>query len=237
MLFCPTKLWELTLSKDNLLLWYDKADAVDKNEGKVAYVRYHTLLLKVAEMYNQPFDRVVAAFVSLSPNSDYLGNFRSLLSVLEAVVHGWSIETITTSTYNQARDRAYACLVGKRNILTDSKGPKILSFYNNILDPDCKEYVTINGHMVAIWKNKNLVMKRALINKTTYREISDTVKELAEELNLVPNALQATLWFTRKRVAKIIYSPQGDLFFGPDDFWKTNIDIANVKPYERKFCV
>jgi hypothetical protein len=57
----------------NLKAMFDKADAIDRAEGMLAYSRYNALLRQVAEVYEEDFSRVVAAFVAMSPNSDYVG--------------------------------------------------------------------------------------------------------------------------------------------------------------------
>src|SRR5260370_516937 len=95
------------MSLDNLTSMLNLADRIDIAEGKVAYQRYHILMTKLSRKFSIPLERVVAAFVSLSPNSDYHGNLRSTISVLAGIHNGVDMHQITVSTYNHCRDRAY----------------------------------------------------------------------------------------------------------------------------------
>lgn len=215
----------------NLRNMLDRADATDLSEGKLAYARYHELMKAIAAKYDFPLPRVIAAFCSLSPNTDYVSNLRSLISVLEGLNGNKPRNLIKVSTYNHGRDRAIAYLDGHRDFLEKTKGPKVFNFYHNVLRPEDPAYVTIDGHMVGIWRDVRLTMKGLLIKRREYREIADAVKALAAEESLIPNQLQAILWFTRKRVLRIKYQPQMSLFGNPADLWKTSYDLSELKAY------
>lgn len=212
-----------------------QADGIDWREGKLAYGRYREVLTSVALRYDIPLERAVAGFVALSPNSDYLGNLRSLVSVLEGIRDGVNVDQITISTYNHCRDRAYEYLTGITDFWETTKGPKIRSFFRNIMDPDDPEWVTIDGHMVAAWLDKQLVMKDALLRgPQAYQTVAAGVRQLARETGLVTNQVQAIIWFTRKRVLKIRYSSEMDLFAHADgDVWQTLVPIDGIRPYPR----
>ena len=146
-------------------------------------------------------------------------------------MHDVPCELINVSTYKHCRDRAYAYATGQRVFLKETKGPKIMNFYRNLLDPDDSRFVTIDGHMVAAWRGEELTMKEALVSASGYRTIAGDVKRLAFENYMLPNQLQAVLWFTRKRLFNVKYDPQGSLFESRDDRWKTLVDVANIKSY------
>jgi hypothetical protein len=76
------------------------ADEVDLTEGRQAYWRHHHQLRSVAEYHKVGFVQTVAAFSALSPNNDYVGNMRSLISLIEGIGHGIPEDEITISTYN-----------------------------------------------------------------------------------------------------------------------------------------
>lgn len=143
----------------NLKRMFDQADAIDRREGKLAYERYNELLSDIALSYSFPFERVVAAFAALSPNNDYWGNLRSLVSVLHGINEGVPCEAITISTYGHCRDRAYQYALGNVSFEATVRGPKIRAFYFNILDPLDKRHVTIDGHMVAAYRANDGTMK------------------------------------------------------------------------------
>lgn len=123
-------------------------------------------------------------------------------------------------------------MTSELDFLEQAKGPKIRSFYFNIMEPSNPEFVTVDGHISALWQGKALTMKRAIIrSRRQYDEIATALKTLAQSLGMIPNQLQATLWFTRKRVLGIKYDAQFDLFCNPDDCWHTMRDLSEIKPY------
>jgi len=216
----------------NLRALIEQADADDIAEGRQAYSRYHTVMRWFAARYGVPFDRTVAAFVALSPNSDYYGNLRSLASVLDGYVKGVPVERITISTYNHCRNRAHAYVGGDVSFLATVKGPKIRSFYANIVDPSDPHPVTVDGHMNAAYRAERLTMKEAILRgRREYEAIAQAVRELAHAYDMIGNQAQATIWFARKRTLGIVYNPQLRLFGDPSDKWQTLVDPADAPPY------
>lgn len=220
------------MSGRNLRRMYDLADEDDRREGRLAYWRYNAVMREFADVYDAPLDRTLAAFCALSPNNDYYGNLRSMASVLWAVQHDIPCDRVTVSTYNHCRDRAYSYVTGETSFLGKSKGPKIRAFYHNILDPDDRTHVTIDGHMKAAYEGVDMTMKEAIVRtKGEYKRIRDATMRLARLEGLVPNQLQATIWFARKRTRNIKYNPQLGLFDDPSDKWGTIVRAADALPY------
>lgn len=218
--------------RQRLEAMWARADRVDIDEGRLAYFRYHQVMRGIADLYDADLPRVVAAFCSLSPNSDYLGNLRSTVSVLEGMRRGIPDDEIIVATYNHCKTRAIAYLRGERMFLGETKGLKITNFYHNVLSPHDNKWVTIDGHMVAIARGQNLTMKEAILKGSReYREIAHHVKAMAFDTFLLPHQLQAVLWFARKRIFNVKYDPQGSLFHGSTDQWRTLVDVAELKPY------
>lgn len=212
----------------NLRKMYALADDVDRREGLTAYPRYHDLMKRIATQHGFEFARVIAAFVALSPSSDYVGNLRSLVSVLKGINDKTPLEEITVSGYKHCRNRAYKYLTGQSEFWNSTKGPKIRNFYMNILHPQSPLYCTIDGHIVAAWCDKSLTMRGAIVRPRVYTIIMTDMMALAEEIGILPNQLQATLWFTRKRIFGIKV-PHSDLFLPPGDEWQIN--RTEIRPY------
>ena len=214
-----------------LYLWamLGKATAHDRKEGLAAYGRYHQIMVGLSQRFLVPLDRVVAAFVSLSPNSDYIGNLRSTVSVLAAVHYGHPIDRVQVSTYRHCLERAWAYANGEARFLDNTKGPKITAFYHNILDPLDRRFVTIDGHMVAIWRNQELTMREAIPKAREYRTISEAVKRIAQHHSMVPCDVQAIMWHARKRQFNIKHTAQLNM-------WPTD-DPNMLEPYPmRRSC-
>lgn len=210
----------------------DRADEIDINEGRVAYYRYREVCARVANQYGYPLEKVIACFAALSPNLDYRGNLRSLLSVIDGHASGRPASSITTAGYNHCRDRAYSYL-SDVSFLDTVKGPKIRSFYHNILNPLDASYVTIDGHAVNITKGKVMPLKSVAAKSFNYELIATAYKAVAHRTGLVPNQLQAITWFTWKRINNIVYTPpQLGLFEDrTQDLWRTVLMLDDLKPY------
>lgn len=221
-------------SIENLARHLELATPEDVAEGRAAYGRYHALMREMANKYGFPFENITAAFVSLSPNNDYIGNLRSLASLLEGVVERRGFNEIVVSTYRHAGERAYDFLVGRERFLTKSRGLKIASFYRNIIDPFDTDPITVDGHISAAWQGFNrLTMKEAIVkSRRDYEKVASAMRELAERHAMVGNALQATIWFTRKRMNGVKHTPQMDLFRPSDDFF--SVSLNDLRPYKRK---
>ena len=187
----------------------------DLHDGLQGYRRYHNIMRALSDEYGIARDRVVAVFVSLSPNTDYINNLRSTKSVLHGVAQGWPPERIQVSTYRHCLLRAYAYATGQASFLEQTKGPKIRAFYHNVLDPNDQRYVTVDGHMVCIWRGLNLTMRQALVRGREYSAIQHATKALAFKHQLVPCEAQAVLWHARKRMQGIKYDRQHN--FWPAD--------------------
>lgn len=221
------------MSVSNLESLFRCSDAFDRREGMQAYFRYHYVLRSFAEHYGVAVDRTIAAFAALSPNNDYKGNLRSLASVLEAIRDGAPLDAVTVSTYRHCAERAWAFATGAKVFTIETKGLKTLAFYDNILKPWDNRKVTIDGHMVAAWRGERLTMKEAKVEgKAHYLEIQNGVIDLARRHGVLPSQMQATLWFARKRIERIKFDPQTDIF-SLDDVWQTELTPQTAPPFPR----
>lgn len=222
------------MSYENLEKWLGLADEIDRREGLIAYERYHQVMLRFSNKYGYPLDRVIGAFVALSPNNDYYGNLRSLASVLDGNNQGIPDEAITITGYKHCRNRALRYARGDCAFLEDAKGLKTRAFYQNVLDPTNPFPVTIDGHIGAVWRDKRQTMKEALVPPALYQTIQAGIHRLAGATGMISNQVQATLWFTRKRIHHVKYDAQLELFQSKDDIWKTLVDVDTLKPYDFK---
>lgn len=221
------------MSAANLERMFNCADIHDRMEGEQAYFRYRSLMVEIADRYHQPLDRVVAAFAALSPNNDYEGNLRSLVSVLAGFRDGVPCACINVSTYRHCRDRAYSYLTGRASFLERVRGLKIKNFYHNVMDPYDLRWVTIDGHMVAAYRGDDqATMKDSIVKPREYEEIAFVVKECARKRFLLPHQYQAIVWFARKRALRVRFTPQVDLFTPTDDLWQVTRDVDSLKPFQ-----
>lgn len=218
---------------ENLRALYDRSDALDRSDGRKAYLRYHDLLRDLAAYYGADFEGTVAAFCALSPNNDYLGNLRSLVSMLVYRRDGKDPNEATISTYKHCRTRAAYYLSGEWRFLDHAKGLKTRSFYQNIVDPLDPEPITVDGHMICAWIGRDMTMTEAQqeLNRTVYREIAQGIRDLAREEHMVGQQMQAVLWFARKRLRGIKYDAQLQLDAFVNGYQQTIFRLADIHPY------
>lgn len=207
----------------------DQADDYDRDDGRQAYIRYHDMMIDIASHYDCPVDRVVAAFVALSPTNDYHNNLRGLVTMLKARADGIDPCTVNVGTYKHCRDRAALYLDGVP-FLSHAKGQKTRNFYTNILDPTNMDAVTIDGHMYWAWAGGSGTMREAKVTPGAYEGIAHDVRALAHCHRMIPHQMQATLWFTRKRVNRVVYSPQLSLLDIGTGAQKTLFRVADIQP-------
>lgn len=209
---------------------FAKADRVDREEGMIAYMRYHNVMQALADKYGNTLYRTIAVFVSLSPNSTYQHNLRGAASVLKAVQDGVPCRDVVVATYNHCRDRAYSYATGERDFFAKPRGPKIINFFNNIMDPNDNRWVTIDGHMSALWQGQAMTMREALITPVQYRQIVGDVKAFAFSEFMLPQQMQAILWFVRKRTLNVGFNPQTNILHLGDQ-WRTEVNADSIEPY------
>lgn len=224
------------MSVDNLRSVLDQADSADLRDGKLAYPRHNLTLSRLAERYEVPLSAVAGTFSALSPNNDYLGNLRSTVTLLQGFRDGVDVWDLTVSTYKVCAERAWRCLKGE-DFLSFTKGPKTRAFYQNIMDPSDPIPVTIDGHMMSIWRGQRMTMKEAvwMRPRLKYEDIAEGVREVARECNWIANRVQSTLWFTWKRIHGILYRPQMDLF-KCEDPWLMDLEPHEIRGFARKPC-
>lgn len=222
---------KFTGSAANLEAAFLQHDPIDYESGLMAYKQYNRLMQMLADKYYCSIEQVTAVFVSTSPNNDYMNNLRSTVSILEGWKNGDPLERITISTYHHCRTRAWKYLTGEWDFWTKTKGPKIKSFYKNIIDPSSHEHVTIDGHMVGAWAGRRILMKEVAHTRFNYETIANDAKSVAKMYGLVPCELQAIIWFAWKRFHQVVYNENLNLF---GDHWGLEIDPTLIKPFPLK---
>jgi hypothetical protein len=222
------------MAEQHLELMFSRADKTDFSEGLLAYMRYHTLMRSISDIYEVALDRVVAAFCATSPNNDYRGNLRSVVSILQGYKQGLAFDDVQISTYRHCGERAWSYVAGTDDFLRSVKGLKIRNFYHNVLYPEDHRWVTIDGHMVGAYRASNATMKELIVKPHEYADIAHACKALAFRHFLLPNQYQAIVWFVRKRVLNVVYDAQLQLFAPRDDVWNTLRDVRTITPFPRR---
>lgn len=176
-----------------------------------SYQKFHDLTYAIGERTG--FSGVVGAavFAALSPNNDYYGNLRDAHRLLTAAREGMSIEDFKVSTYGQNKRKAWAIAKGAdpyQLIVAD----KTRNFFLNIVDPLDPVPVTIDGHMYNIWLGERRILVGLSLPGKLYDRVADSARELAREVNLIPNQVQSVLWWTWRWMHNIQTTPQTEIW-------------------------
>lgn len=200
------------MSRQNLQRVFDAADTMDRNIGMNAWVRYHSLLKRVAQRTGTTQDKATAVFAALSPNNDYLGNLRDAIRVLEAVRDGRTPEQTKVSTYHPNKFKAFALAKGTPP-LDVLRTPKVRNFYLNLLDPQDPSPVTVDGHLFNAWSGvrRRLDSAAQRFNAKHYFDVAADLHHIAVHQGLLANQVQGIVWFTWKRLHRILHSDQLEL--------------------------
>jgi hypothetical protein len=216
----------------NILRVFRAADPIDLREGLVAYERYNKTMRRISYHFDYGMGQVVGAFCALSPNNEWIGNLRSLVTLIKGHMEGIDPSVLTVSTYNACKLRAWKCL-DEVDFLSFTRGPKTRSFFTNICFPDALDPVTIDGHMYSVWLGKRLTMKAVAEQRFNYEQVAGDFRTAAFHLGIRPNQVQAVCWFAWKRINKVLFNPQLGLFAGQDQ-WGLLQDPGQIKPFPNK---
>ena len=214
-----------SVSKDNIIKVWEQVEHIELEEEKLCFPRLNDTMKKFAYEYKLPIESITAAFVALSPSNDYLGNLRSLRTLLNI-----RDSSAIVSTFNSCKIRALRFLAGE-DFLSVTRGPKTRSFYINILDPLENSSITIDGHMYSIAAGKRMPVLEVAWRKFNYEETAKLYRDVANDVNLIPSQLQGVLWLTWKRIHGILSKSQLGLF-NSGNHWKFEIELSEIKPYE-----
>lgn len=213
-----------------------QASPVEITEGRAAYELYNKTLQEIAQTFELSLSRVAGAFSALSPNSDYQGNLRSLLTLCMGFKGGMQEADCTVSTYNTNRAKAWRLLQGE-DFNTVYKGLKVRSFYRNLIEPDHPRAITIDGHMVNVFRGEVHVMSNSGITPRQYEHIAGNYRLIARQQGLLPCQLQAILWLVWKRLHRIKvgdFDPFQGVLFEEENRCRIYVPVETIKPYDFK---
>lgn len=202
----------------NIFQVYARADRWDRSNGMESYVRYHQILSELADDRFVESPKAYAIFAALSPNSDYASNMLGTIRMMDAYHSGSKLDSFSVNTYSNNKRKAWAICNAWKRPLEVLLAPKTRSFYLNILDPFDPKPVTIDGHMLGVWRLKRTTLKYGYVKITDqlYTEIAEDFRTVARVLGILPNQLQAICWLTWKRIHGILSDSQMNLFEEPD---------------------
>lgn len=171
---------------NNILGMYYRATPETIQAGLNWYKEAHRYAKQLSAKTGYPINTVAQVISALSPSVLWELNKIQAHAMISAHMKSEPLESVTVSTYDQNKTKAWNICSGTEKI--QPKSPKTYAFYRNIMqDP---EPVTIDRHILrALFKRqpKSLTAKR-------YREIEQIFRTVAKALYIHPYQLQAIVW-------------------------------------------
>ena len=176
---------------DKILETYDACNDAELDAGHLWYTRESRELVLAAK--GHPAHIVLAMAAVASPMQDWDVVKEIVLDYLE---HGKASALRPLLPSARAKVRG---LNLDRNVSLHVRGPKVMSFYENLLHPDTSTRVTLDRWAYRVVFSSDRGMQR-LSNLGFYERLSDNYREAAARLNLLPHQVQAACWvFARGR--------------------------------------
>lgn len=168
--------------------------------GNAWYRDAHEFCVTLAAEYDLELSVTVAALAVLSPNCSWAVNKACLESLLKT-------GNPTGNVYPDNVKKAEALLSGALSVqqalfFRKQYGNKVRSFYDNILNPEHSNNVTVDTHAIRGAFDSTAVTRKQLRwvfeTITGYNTLVTAYQQVAEEVGLVPNQVQATVWLAVK---------------------------------------
>jgi hypothetical protein len=204
-------------SPSNILAVWAQSLPWERLDGAVYYDRQRGAITSLAHSYAYTQAQGVAVFAALSPNNDEAGTYRAA-EVCMRIGRGRLPADHPVQGYPANKTKALRILAGEPPLAVLS-GPKVLAFFHNTQQPDNAEWVTVDGHMVGVWRGRRHLLRGvrgadrpdgmtgAEISKAEYAAAVEDFRTAAGEVGLSAPRFQAVLWLVWKRIHRIRYTP------------------------------
>lgn len=167
-----------------ILSVFDDTDEATRNAGELWYQDANARCLTVAEEFGIRHAQAIGIVAALSPNMRWE---RNIIAAEEFLSGNMSV------TYPANVGKACGILNG-RDPLDVLGGPKVRSFYVNILSGGWDESVTVDGHASNIARGIRQPIAQTRVTARQYRIIAQAYRNAATRRGLTPPAMQATVW-------------------------------------------
>lgn len=179
---------------ENMRSVYNKCIENDLKYGKGWYIRANLFSLSLAEEYKISEMKVAGIIAALSPQKEWSHNkalseeFIRTKGEISRHTGVQSQKALNILNYGDSEEYVMNCLNGKKTI----------NFFQNIYKPTCKKYLTVDRHHIYLslgWDAQTCTPKQ-------YEFLKENTIKFANELDVIPNELQSTLWVCWKRLKK-----------------------------------
>lgn len=190
--------YDSELVQDNIKEIWETLSLCSYLEGKNWYWEAHNICQDIADEFNIPIDVVCGVMAAMSPQKSwneniklckrYCENSKDFKGHVRGVISKAHIISMYSTSY---KDR-------KAFIERMLKGDKIVNFFNNILNPYDRSWVTIDRHHIQICTG----LKIETVTYKQYDFLKEETIKFAKTVNLIPCELQSILWIHFRKTKK-----------------------------------
>ena len=177
---------------ENIINVYNQASLEDIREGMGWYSRARAECMALSKETGVPLEVVVAIVAVLSPRTMWERN----LGAARNLINGQNGEG---TGINKRKGRE---ILAGGSIDESLKGPKVRSFYRNILDPHDPDVVTCDVWAARVAGGPEAWERKFWLKEKQYFEVANDYREAAALLGILPSELQAITWVTIRRISK-----------------------------------
>ena len=180
----------------NILAAYHRANAAQKAEGLSWYYNVHLACCQFASKYNKSIEVVAGITAALSPGLRWESNLEATRRILaNESLAGIGIR------YTANIRKAYRILKATTpsGVSLEFHGRernKTRAFYTLLVNPSNPLTVCVDGHAFNIWHGQRIPIDKVptLNRNRLYEKVSCAYINVARQLNLLPNQVQAITW-------------------------------------------
>lgn len=179
---------------ENMRSVHNKCVEEDLMYGKGWYNRANFFSLALSEKYGVSEMKAAGIIAALSPLKEWTLN----KAMAEEFIRTKGVISKHTSMQTMKARKILNRASTVQDVENYLGGLKTVNFFNNIYNPFSKEHVTVDRHHIYLslgWDAQSCTTKQ-------YEFIKQNTIILANELNIIPNELQSTLWVCWKRIKK-----------------------------------
>lgn len=205
------------------LLWFiAQATRFERENGLTWYKQEFSNCEELAERYNLTLDTVIRVVACMSPQTRWSQN----ILIAEIVIRIWMLKPeypkatefnrfggrfslphlVKTSNLTRIPGNVTGANLLKAFWILDGypsalSGPKVESFYENLVRFGDSNRVTVDSHAILAWFGSIEKKSVSLADEHCYRIIETDYRKVAEIIKVSPLECQAIVWVVRRRLA------------------------------------
>ena len=185
-----------------------QANQFERNAGFHWYNDGHNYLKDMAKHFNVPLKIVCGIVAVTSPGLSWSQNTILTYNILK---FKGKLSHIKTSCYKANIYKALNIYKAKK-VFPYLRGPKVVQFYFNLLNPFDNSRITIDRFMLSCYYNElNIDNLKKYMTPKHIESLKFEIKNLSVRYDLLPCQFQAIVWLTYHRIVKSMVSYSGQL--------------------------